>query len=231
MLKGDFHMHTCYSKDCATPPERLVARAIQVGLTCIAVTDHNNVEGALAAERVVRNQSALLVIVAEEVKTSQGEIIGLFLKETIQGGLSPEETCRRIKAQGGLISIPHPFDRFRRSPLKFEALQSILSEIDAFEVFNSRTTLLRDSRKALDFAKEHNLPTLAGSDAHHPWELGHVFVELPEFKDAEGFKKALNHIQVHGRRSTPLVHLITRYVKWRKKLFKAPVPAPSRSHN
>ncbi|MEE9324142.1 MAG: PHP domain-containing protein, partial [Dehalococcoidia bacterium] len=134
-LRADFHMHTHYSSDCATPPERLVARCVEVGLSCIALTDHNTIKGALEVERM----APFKVIVAEEIKTPFGEITGLVLKEEVPPGLSPQETVARIKEQGGLVSIPHPFDRFRNSVLKYEALESILSQVDIIEVFNSRT--------------------------------------------------------------------------------------------
>jgi len=102
-------MHSHFSPDSDVTPERLVARCEKVGLSCIAVTDHNTVEGALAARKI----APFTVIIAEEVGSSEGEITGLFLQETIPAGLSPLETVRRIKDQGGLVSVPHPFDRSR----------------------------------------------------------------------------------------------------------------------
>ena len=111
LIKADFHMHTHFSPDSETPPEKLVARCVEVGLSCIAVTDHNTIEGALEVERI----APFMVIVGEEVASSDGEITGLFLKEPVPKGLSPQETARRIKDQGGLVSLPHPFDRFRRA--------------------------------------------------------------------------------------------------------------------
>ena len=219
-LQGDFHMHTYYSKDCNTPPELLAKRAVAVGLTCIAVTDHNTIKGALEVQKLAPPE--LKVIVAEEIKTPYGEITGFFLKQLVPRDLSPIETCKRIKDQGGLVSIPHPYDRVRRSVLKEEMLESIMDYIDIVEVFNSRTTLITDSNRALDFAKAHNFLTGAGSDAHTAWELGHVHVEMPPFTTVEGFKDSLRHAKIHGRRTTPLVHIITTLTKWRKKYIYAP---------
>ena len=214
-LRADFHMHTYNSKDCGTDPQDLVRRAVKVGLTCIAVTDHNTIKGALEVQQIAPTE--LKVIVAEEVKTPFGEITGFFLNEEVPQGLPPEETCKRIKEQGALVSIPHPYDRFRGSVLKADALESIMPYIDIVEVFNARTPFLRDSQKALDFAKEHDFLAGAGSDAHTPGELGHVYVEMAPFDGVEGFKDSLRHAKIHGRRSSPLYHLITTWTKWRKK--------------
>jgi predicted metal-dependent phosphoesterase TrpH len=117
-LRADFHMHTHYSKDCTTSPKRLVARCLRVGLGCIAVTDHNTIRGGMEVAEI----APFPVIVASEVKTTHGEITGLFLTEEIPRGLSPMETVERIKAQGGLVSIPHPFDKVRSSVITDDAL-------------------------------------------------------------------------------------------------------------
>jgi predicted metal-dependent phosphoesterase TrpH len=214
-LMGDFHMHTWHSKDCGTPPRSLMERAIKVGLSCIAVTDHNTTAGGREIKAMAPPE--LKVIVAEEIKTPHGEITGFFLQEDIPAGLSPEETCKRIKDQGGLVSIPHPYDRVRRSVLDKEVLEAIKPYIDIVEVFNSRTPMISDSNKALEFAKEHDFLAGAGSDAHCARELGHVFIEMEQFDDIEGFKNSLRHAKIHGRRSTPLYHVVTTLTKWRKK--------------
>ena len=122
MLKADFHMHTRYSPDSDMSPERLVRKCLQVGLNCIAVTDHNTIEGALR----VRQVAEFTVIIGEEVGTSDGEVTGLFLNETVPSGLSAVETAKRIKEQGGLVSLPHPFDRFRGGVISTAALEDVL---------------------------------------------------------------------------------------------------------
>ena len=115
MLKADLHMHTAFSLDCDTPPEVVVKRCIAAGLNCIAITDHNTIRGALEVGKL----ADFRVIVGEEVKSSEGDIIGLFLEEEIPRGLSPLETVSRIKDQDGLVMVPHPFDTIRRGPLVF----------------------------------------------------------------------------------------------------------------
>jgi hypothetical protein len=157
------------------------------------------------------------VIVAEEVKTSQGEIIGLFLKEAIPPGLSPEETVRRIKEQGGLVCLPHPFDRMRREPLRSAARENILSSIDIVEAFNSRTTFAADNTRARRFAEANGLAMSAGSDAHSLWEVGSAYVEMAEFETPQQFLEALRQGKIVGRRSVPLVHLISAWAKLRHR--------------
>ena len=208
-------MHTHFSPDSEVSPERLVARCTAVGLNCIAVTDHNTIEGALAVQRL----APFTVIVGEEVASSEGEITGLFLTEMVPAGLPPVETARRIKEQGGLVSLPHPFDRFRREVIGRGALEELLPYTDIVEVFNSRNNLSADDRKAEAFAREHGLLTSGVSDAHTTMELGRTYVEMPEFDGTpEGFKHALARGTIVGRRMSPLIHVLTTLTKLKKRL-------------
>ena len=217
MLRVDLHMHTRFSPDSLVSPERLVARCQKVGLSCIAVTDHNTTEGA----RVVKDIAPFLVIVGEEVRTSEGEVTGLFLTETIPEGLSIGETARRIKDQGGLVSIPHPFDRFRGEVISRRGLDEVVQYADIVEVFNARNNLSADDRKALDFAHEHGLLTSGVSDAHTTMELGRTYVEMPDFDGTpEGFKLALSKGKIVGRRTSPLIHVVTSLTKIRTRLSR-----------
>jgi len=160
-------------------------------------------------------------IIGEEVLTSCGEIIGLFLTEEIPRRLSPEETVARIKAQGGLVCIPHPFDRFRpHSRLRRNALEKIMPDIDLIEVFNSRTFLSGDSARALQFAQSHGLPGTVGSDAHVIREIGRSFMELPEFNDAEQFRLALGQGKIFTQRTSPLIHFYNIRNRIRNRLIK-----------
>ena len=218
-------MHTHFSPDSEVSPERLVARCTEVGLSCIAVTDHNTIEGALA----VREIAPFTVIVAEEVASSEGEITGLFLEETIPAGLSPVETARRIKDQGGLVSVPHPFDRFRGHVISDAALDQILPHIDIVEAFNSRNSLPADNRKAEEFAHEHGLVVSAVSDAHTTFEVGRTYVEMPDFDGTpEDFKRALAEGTIVSKPATPLVHVATAFTKLKRRLKRKP-PATHRS--
>ena len=215
-LKGDFHMHTRFSGDCDASPEVMVRRCEKQGLNCIAVTDHNTIAGALA----VRELADFPVIIGEEVMSSHGDIIGLFLEEEVPRGLPPLETVRRIKDQGGLVVVPHPFDTVRRGPLSPDALREILSYVDMVEVMNARTILPRDLAKCRRLAAETLLTPLAVSDAHTPGELGSAYTELDGFDgSAASFKRAVEAGTLAGHRSSPLVHLVTAYVKVKKRFL------------
>lgn len=187
----------------------------------MAITDHNRIAGALQLKRT----APFKVIVGEEVLSTSGEIIGLFLTEEVPDRLTPEETVARIKAQGGLVCIPHPFDRFRpHSRLRRGALERIARDVDLIEVFNARTLMLQDSARALDFARSHALPGTVGSDAHVIQEIGRAYVELPEFNDAEGFLLALGRGQAFTRRTSPLTHFYSIRNRLLKKLERRQPP-------
>ena len=202
MLKADLHIHTEYSMDCNTPLEPIINRCLELGINCIAIADHGTAEGALKMQTI----APFPVIVAEEILTPQGEIMGMFLKETIPSGLSVEQTLSRIRAQGGLVCIPHPFGTFRHSALGAKTVEEIVEHIDIIEVFNSRALLLRDSAQAQIFAQKYGIPGSAGSDAHTVGEIGNAYVEMPEFNGRDDFLQALAKGKVFGHRTNPLVH-------------------------
>jgi predicted metal-dependent phosphoesterase TrpH len=214
LLKADLHTHTHYSRDSITSPEQYVRRCLKVGINCVAVTEHNNIDGALAVQRI----APFKVIIAEEIKTTDGELTGLFLTEAVPRNLSPEETIERVKAQGGLVSLPHPFDRIRREPLRDHARERILGDLDVIEVFNSRTTFRSDNERARRLAEELGLPMGAGSDAHSPWELGTTYVEMPDFEGPQEFLEALRQGRIVGRRANFLVHVVSTLAKVRTRL-------------
>jgi predicted metal-dependent phosphoesterase TrpH len=181
LFKADFHIHTLYSMDCSTTLDQVISSCQEKGINCIAITDHGAIEGALKIKEIV----------GEEVLTTRGEIMGMFLKELVPSGLSMEESIARIKEQGGLLCAQHPFDKFRKDALNAETMDKIAERIDLVEVFNARNPLLRSSRLAKNFALKHSLPGSAGSDAHAASEIGNAYVEMPEFKGQEDFLEAL----------------------------------------
>ena len=208
-------MHTRFSPDSLMEPEKLVSRCMETSLDCIAITDHNTIEGALEVQRL----ASFRVIVGEEIKSQGGEIIGLFLQEAIPRGLPSLETVQRIKEQGGLVSVPHPFDHFRRSVIKRQALQDILPYVDIVEAFNARNTLQGDNLKALELALEHDILTSAVSDSHTMVEVGRTYVEIPDFDGTSyGLREALAQGNLVRRPITPLIHLLTTFTKIRKRL-------------
>ncbi len=169
LIDVDLHMHTDHSSDCATPVEVLLAEASQRGLGAIAVTDHNEISGALEARA---KAAGIQVIVGEEVKTAeQGEVIGLFIEEKIPRGMTLQETIAEIKRQGGLVYVPHPFDRMHAVP-DYEHLLDVIDDVDAIEVFNPRVAIAEFNEEAVRFAAKYRMIAGAGSDAHVPQGLG-----------------------------------------------------------
>ena len=202
MLKADFHIHTEYSLDCTTPLDKIINRCLETGINCIAIADHGTAEGALKMQSL----APFPVIVAEEILTPYGEIAGMFLKETIPSGLSIEQTISQIKAQDGLIYLPHPFDTFRGLRLDSNRLEALAEQIDVIEVYNARSPFPWPSAKARAFAKKFGIPRSAGSDAHTTGEIGNAYVEMPEFNGRDDFLQALAKGKICGHRTNPLVH-------------------------
>jgi predicted metal-dependent phosphoesterase TrpH len=224
----DFHSHTGHSGDSLLPARALLDAAARRGLAALAVTDHNTLGGARQALSLVARDPAryrgLRVFPGEEVKTAEGELIGLFLAEELPRGLSPEETIDRIKAQGGLVLVPHPFDRLRGSRLREAALERVADRLDALEVFNARTTLNGDNARAAAFARRHDLPMVAGSDAHVAWEVGNAYLELdePPAEEPQALLAQLRLGRVGGRPSSHLAHVLSSLARLRKRSGLAP---------
>jgi glycosyltransferase involved in cell wall biosynthesis len=189
----DLHMHTDHSHDCVTPVEVLLATAKARGLGAIAVTDHNEISGALEARA---KASGIKVIVGEEVKTAdQGEVIGLFIEELIPRGLTLEATIAEIKRQGGVVYVPHPFDRMHAVP-DYEHLLAVLDDVDAIEVFNPRVAIQEFNEEAARFAAKYRIPAGAGSDAHVAQGLGSVRIRMPDFDGPAEFMEALREADI-----------------------------------
>ena len=219
LIDVDLHMHTDHSYDCATPVEVLLAEASARGLGAIAVTDHNEISGAMEArEKAV----GVKVIVAEEIKTAnQGEVIGLFIEEKIPRGLTLEETIAEIKRQGGLVYVPHPFDRLHSVP-DYEHLLTVLDQVDAIEVFNPRIAISEFNEEAVRFAAKYRIPAGAGSDAHVPQGLGSVRIRMRDFNGPEEFLESLRDADI-VRNPASLF-----YVQALKFLQTKAMPAPAR---
>jgi predicted metal-dependent phosphoesterase TrpH/glycosyltransferase involved in cell wall biosynthesis len=192
----DLHMHTDHSPDCATPVEVLLETARDRGLGAIAITDHNEISGALAAREVAEGMDGIEVIVAEEIKTAEeGEVIGLFLEEKIQRGLTMAETIAEIRRQGGLVYVPHPFDRLHAVP-DYEHLLKIVEEIDILEVFNPRIAFSAFNEEAERFAAKYRIVPGAGSDSHVAQGLGSVRIRLHDFHGPEEFLEAMRDADI-----------------------------------
>ncbi len=224
LIEVDLHMHTDHSTDCATPVEVLLETARDRGLGAIAITDHNEVSGALEARKIAEGMDDIKVIVAEEVKTAeQGEVIGLFLEEKIPKGMTMAETIAAIRAQGGLVYVPHPFDRFHSVP-DYKHLLDMVEEIDVLEVFNPRVAVTAFNEEAERFARKYRIVPGAGSDSHVAQGLGSVRVRIHDFDGPEEFLEAMRDADI-TRKHKNLV-----YVQTLKLLQTAGRPkAPKRS--
>jgi glycosyltransferase involved in cell wall biosynthesis len=193
LIDVDLHMHTDHSYDCATPVEVLIAEARARGLGAIAITDHNEISGAKEA---LAKADGVKVIVAEEVKTAdQGEVIGLFITEKIPRGMTLPETIAEIKRQGGLVYVPHPFDRMHSVP-DYEHLLTVIDEVDAIEVFNPRVAIAEFNEEAVRFAAKYRIPAGAGSDAHVPQGLGSVRIRMRDFDGPQEFLESLRDADI-----------------------------------
>jgi predicted metal-dependent phosphoesterase TrpH len=211
-IKADLHVHTRYSEDSLMTLDEVVEAALARGLGAVAITDHDAIEGALALSRM----APFPVIVGEEVDVGDGEIIGLFLQELIPPELGAVETIARIRAQGGLVYIPHPFDS-HRYPLPEAVLRSLLHEVDAIEVLNARVTMAAFNERAARFAQDHAIPCGAGSDAHTPGEIGRAYVEMEPFVGRDSFLTSLARGRIGGHESGRHVHLFSTWAKIRKR--------------
>lgn len=222
-MKIDTHLHTHYSHDCAIPPQVVVATAQRRGLDALVVTDHNEINGAYA----VRAIAPFPVVIAEEIKTVAGEIIGLFIEECIPRGLPPLETARLVRQQGGLIAVPHPFDRIRGSRLRADALDELVAEglVDIIEAFNSRTTFAIDNAHGLEYARRHGLPVCAGSDAHSIIEYGRSYTEMAPFNGPAEYLTNLRGARLVTSPSPFFVHALSKWAKYGKKWGLIPCPA------
>ena len=193
LIDVDLHMHTDHSHDCATPVDALLAAARERGLGAIAVTDHNEISGALEAHR---RADGIKVIVGEEVKTAdQGEVIGLFIEEKIERGMSLADTIAEIKRQGGVVYVPHPFDRMHSVP-DYEHLLSVVDDVDAIEVYNPRVAVGRFNEEAARFAAKYRIPAGAGSDAHVTQGLGTARIRMRDFDGPDEFLESLRDADI-----------------------------------
>ncbi|MFQ5690666.1 MAG: dephospho-CoA kinase [Gemmatimonadota bacterium] len=216
----DLHLHTTASRDCLSSPEAVVRAALQAGLDRIAVTDHDEIEGAWAARELAPER----VIVGEEVRTSEGlDLIGLFLDEHISPGGSFREVAAEIRRQGGVVYLPHPFDSRRGSSRRF--LDGVADCIDVVEGLNARIHVRERNVRAEEWACGQGLPVAAGSDAHLLSEIGRARTLLPAFDGPESFLRAVAKSVLVGGSSGRWVHLGSTWAKLRKRLAPSRPPA------
>ncbi len=216
LIRAEFHTHTCYSHDSLVKIDDFLDTCNKKGLDRVAITDHNEIKGAFIAKELDPER----VIVGEEIQTTQGEMLGYFIKNHIPAGLTPMQTIEALKAQDAFISIAHPFDPHRGTTWSESSLAEISPYIDAIEIFNARCLSNRANLQAEAYARKHHLAGMVGSDAHSLYELGRASLLLPAFDDADSLRKALVSARRDDRLSGTWVHLISLYAKIVKRISK-----------
>jgi predicted metal-dependent phosphoesterase TrpH len=212
MIRVEFHCHTIFSKDSLTRPEDLVASCQPKGIQRLVITDHNTITGAQRAQEIAPK----LVIIGEEIMTTQGELLAAFVQEEVPPGLPPLEAIRRLRDQGAFISVSHPFDVMRKGHWETADLERIVPLIDAIETFNARCMWPGFNTQAHRFARQFGLLGTAGSDAHATFEVGKAAMLLPDFQDVASLREALPQARFQASLSAPWVHLTSRYAVWKK---------------
>jgi predicted metal-dependent phosphoesterase TrpH len=222
-VKVVIHAHTNHSYDSNTEPAELIATARRQGVDCVAVTDHDEIAGALAAREIGRGVG-VRVIIGEEVSTADGHLIGLFLHEWVRPGQPAEETARQIREQGGLVLAPHPFSTLCDDSLGGGALERLVPWLDAVEVCNAQNPLPWQDARAARFARRHRLPGYAGSDTHLRGWLDAAHQVLAEWRSPGEFRAALRAAEVHPGRFGPtyFAQMVLRHI-W-DKFARQPLP-------
>src|SRR5207244_3730582 len=221
------HMHTEYSRDSRVLLADFadLARKAQLGAVCI--TDHDTIEGG---QRLREMNTGLLVIVGEEITTADGEVVGLYLECRISPGHSAEKTIAMIHEQGGLAYVPHPFSRNRRRHLRRSVLERVAPKLDVVEVFNAREVATSSNVRALEFAREHDLPGGVGSDSHRPIEIGRAYVDVAPFVTPQELLAALREGRRGGLPGRPVcqmvaIHRMSSSLPFRGKIATSSSPS------
>ncbi len=222
-IRVDMHMHSERSPDSRMRPAMQARRIKEAGIDVACATDHNTIEGGLRLRELA---DGFRVVVGSEILSRDGEIVGLFLERDVPPRLSAEETIARIRDQGGVVSIPHPFSRNRLNHIRFAALERIRASVDAIEVFNAREAFTGDNLRAARYASDHEIAGAVASDSHRPSEVGAAWLEMDDFTDRDGFVASLRSGTVNGELSGQIVHLWTRMDvirKWLTRRFGMPL--------
>lgn len=220
LVKTVFHIHTDYSDDSNLSLDHLIDEARERGVGCVAVTDHDSIEGALTLTDRVGDD--LQVIVGEEISTKDGHLIGLFLRDFVEPGMSVRETAEAIRERGGLVVVPHPYNRLFDCSLG-DRVYDILDLIDIVEVANAQNLLNGPNRRARELAHRNGLPAIVGTDVHHAGYLDTCYQMMHSFSGPTEFTAALQHAQLHAR-PHPLSYFFRS--AWVIGLYKLGIPIP-----
>jgi predicted metal-dependent phosphoesterase TrpH len=214
----DLHCHTRASFDSLSSPGSVVRAAVARGLTHLAITDHDRIDGALEARQIASRAGdgeagRLTIIVGEEIRTADGDLIAVFLDRVVPPGMSASDTVAAIREQGGLVGIPHPFDRFRGTLARTERMREIVPLVDWVETYNARL-VGGGNERAAELAAEHGLPGVAVSDAHTVLEIGVAYTVLAgDPSTADGLRDALHAVELVPGRASFVARLMTPVAK------------------
>jgi predicted metal-dependent phosphoesterase TrpH len=213
------HVHSSYSRDSIIPVKTIFQTWMRTGIIPL-VCDHDTLEGSIRVMRAIHAEDPdIPLLLAEEVTSRDGEIIGLFLTEEIPPGLSAAETLDLIHGQGGLSLVPHPFCNYRGQVLRAGPRNALVDGIDLVEGHNARTHTADEDRLGILFATEMGIPFTVGSDAHIPLELGRVWMEVPPFGGPRELLRGLAGAPFTFRRTNGMVHVFSRMVKRFRETF------------
>lgn len=215
-IKLELHVHTKFSHDSILFFWLLYLKCFFCKIDYIAITDHNNILGAINFKNYcLKRGNKVKVIVGEEIMTDSGEIIGLFLKKNIRSGLTPKETIKEIKAQNGIVYIPHPYDRKRyKTVLKEIYIEKYKDMIDCIEIHNGRNVLEEYSKRQYEIAQKYNIQPIIGSDAHTIFEVGRNYISVDNKIDtAEKFLNTIKKMEFHSKKCLNFCHYITKFVR------------------
>jgi predicted metal-dependent phosphoesterase TrpH/SAM-dependent methyltransferase len=216
-VKVELHVHTKYSYDCTSSFHNLIEACKNKHIDVLGVADHNEIRGAFR----LRNLAPFKVLIGQEILTSEGEVVGFFLKESIDSGLSMEETIRRIKRQGGISYLPHPLDMTtRKTSVTNLNLRKTAESVDIIEVHNGRTIIPSDNKKALNLANENQKIMGVGSDAHTIYEIGRNYLEMDDFETSNEFLQSLQRATLVKSTVMPWIFLVTKWQRFKKKQQK-----------
>lgn len=220
MIRADLHMHTRFSKDSLSDIDAVLDAALARGLGAIAITDHDSIEGAIEAQKRASERGlALQVIAGEEVSTNEGDLLAYFVKRRIAPG-PLEEVLAEAGRQKAVCAPAHPYD-FARHGIALQKLPArLLAKIGCIEAFNARVPLSSMNAGAMKFALAHRKAILAGSDAHHPSEIGGAYVEFAGVEKLDAASLLRARRVIGGSRASPLVRFYSRYAILRKKIWK-----------
>ena len=218
LLRAELHCHSRYSKDSVMSLEKLIEACKKAQINVLALTDHNEVAGALRLRAMAPHW--LTVIVGEEIATADGDLIGLFLKERIEPRLPIFETIKQIREQGGLVMVPHPFDRLRHEARGGEVLERIAGQADFIEVFNARNVFRTDNEAAADYVAVHSLHGYVCSDAHWTVEVGNATCLIEPFGSVKEFAEKLRKARFESTKANVMVHAGTAVVKRAKAVHR-----------